>query len=102
MFSKIVQDKRGFVFGLLLALAGLTSCTTTERHMIGAKAAGLVGGASKVADDAAPGGYLISLAQPGQGVKFSGLPAAGKLAIRYASVTNGHDQRRGQRPAGAQ
>ena len=89
MFSKIVQDKRGFVFGLLLALAGLTSCTTTERHMIGAKAAGLVGGASKVADDAAPGGYLISLAQPGQGVKFSGLPAAGKLAIRYASVTNG-------------
>jgi len=89
MLSKIVQDKRVFVFGLLLALAVLTSCTTTERHMIGAKAAGLVGGASKVADGAAPGGYLISLAQPGQDVKFSGLPAASKLAIRYASVTNG-------------
>ena len=89
MISKFFHDKRIIAFGLLLVLAGLTSCTTTERRMIGEKAAGLVGGASKVADGSASGGYLISLTQPGQGVKFSGLPAASKLAIRYASVTNG-------------
>ena len=38
---------------------------------------------------AASGGYLVSLTKPGQGVKFAGLPAAGKLAIRYASVEVG-------------
>src|SRR5208337_2837625 len=32
---------------------------------------------------------LVGLSKPGQGVKFAGLPAAGKLAIRYASVEAG-------------
>jgi alpha-L-fucosidase len=89
MLSKIVHDKRVLMFGLMLALAGLTSCTTTARHRISAKTAGLAGGASTMAGDAASGGYLVSLAQPGESVNFTGLPAAGKLAIRYASVTNG-------------
>ena len=34
-------------------------------------------------------GSLASLTQPGQSVKFTKLPAAGKLAIRYASVEAG-------------
>ena len=44
-----------------------------------AEAAGLIGGASKVADGAASGGYLVSLTKPGQGVKFAGLPAAEQI-----------------------
>jgi hypothetical protein len=31
----------------------------------------------------------VALARPGDGVKFVGLPASSKLAIRYATVTNG-------------
>ncbi|MGA2542570.1 MAG: alpha-L-fucosidase [Verrucomicrobiota bacterium] len=57
--------------------------------MFEAEAAELIGGASKVADGAASGGYLVGLSKPGQGVKFGGLPVAGKLAIRYASVEVG-------------
>lgn len=49
----------------------------------------LVGGANKVAGTTASEGYLASLTEPGQSVKFTGLPAAGKLAIRYASVEVG-------------
>lgn len=89
MLSKIVHNKRVFAFGSLLVLAGLTSCTTGESHVINAEAAGLVGGASKVTDGEASGDYLVSLTQPGHGVSLTGLPAANKLAIRYASVTNG-------------
>ncbi len=49
----------------------------------------LAGGANKVAGTTASEGYLASLTKPGQSVKFTGLPAAGKLAIRYASVEVG-------------
>src|SRR4030042_122888 len=49
----------------------------------------LVGGANKVAGTTASEGYLASLTKPGQSVKFTGLPAAGKLAIRFASVEVG-------------
>ena len=38
---------------------------------------------------AASGGGLIGLRRPGRGVKFAGLPAAGKLALRYASMDVG-------------
>jgi alpha-L-fucosidase len=55
----------------------------------GAEAAGLVGGASKVADSTASGGYLVSLAKPGEGIKFAGLPASSKLAVSYASLSVG-------------
>ena len=89
MLSKIIHDNRVFVFGLLLVVAGLVSAVAAEKQTFQAEAAQLVGGAAKVPDGAASGGLLVSLAQPGQGVNFTGLPAASKLAIRYASVTNG-------------
>ncbi len=54
-----------------------------------AGAAGLVGESSKVADGSASGGSLVGLSKPGDGVKFADLPAASKLAIRYASVEVG-------------
>ncbi len=47
------------------------------------------GGASKVTDPAASGGSSISLASTGQGVEVSGLPAASRLAIHYASLSVG-------------
>lgn len=48
-----------------------------------------VGGASKVTDGAATGGYSVGLAGTGQGAEAAGLPAASKVAIRYASVSVG-------------
>ncbi|HUZ07409.1 MAG TPA: alpha-L-fucosidase, partial [Candidatus Paceibacterota bacterium] len=63
--------------------------SAAENHTFEAQVGELMGGATKVVGGASSGGSLVGLAQPGQGVKFTGLPAAGKLAIRYASVTNG-------------
>ncbi len=62
------------------------SAVADERHVFEAEAAETVGGAVKVA---ASRGDLVSMIEPGQGVRFTGLPAAGKLAIRYASVDVG-------------
>ncbi len=47
------------------------------------------GGASKVTDPAASGGSSVGLAGTGQGAGATGLPAASKLAIHYASVSVG-------------
>ena len=66
-----------------------TSLIAAEKHTYEAESAEPIGGASKVADDAASGGYFVSLTKPGEGFKFAGLPAAGKLVIRYASVEVG-------------
>jgi alpha-L-fucosidase len=60
-----------------------------RKHSLEAESANLIGGASKVSDNSASGGYLVSLAKSGQGIKFSNLPAAHKLAIHYASVEVG-------------
>src|SRR3954453_884368 len=65
------------------------SLSAVEKHMLGADAAELVGDASKLSDSSASGGRLVCLASPGQGAKFSRLPAASKLAIHYASLKAG-------------
>jgi hypothetical protein len=54
-----------------------------------AESAKRFGGASKVADKGASGGRLVGLSKPGQGVTFTKLPLAGKLAICYASTNAG-------------
>jgi hypothetical protein len=54
-----------------------------------AEAAKRLGEASKETDRSASGGRLVSLSKPGAGVKFTKLPAASKLAIRYTSVKVG-------------
>ncbi|MGE5788465.1 MAG: alpha-L-fucosidase [Myxococcales bacterium] len=48
-----------------------------------------VGVATKVTDGSASGGYVVGLTSTGQGAQVTGLPAASKLAIRYASVSVG-------------
>jgi len=48
-----------------------------------------VDGATRVADDAALEGYAVGLADAGDGARAAGLPAASRLAIRYASVSVG-------------
>jgi alpha-L-fucosidase len=56
-----------------------------KKHIVEAESAQLIGGTSKVADRVASEGYFVSLMKPDDGIRFVGLPAAGKLAIRYAS-----------------
>jgi alpha-L-fucosidase len=73
------------LFSLLLFNA-FTFLVAAEKHTFEAESAESIGGASKVVDSAASGGYFIHLTEPGQGIKFGGLPAAEKLAIRYASM----------------
>ncbi len=89
MHSKIIHDNRVFLFGLLLVSAGLASAIAAEKQTFEAEAAIRTGEASKVAERGASGGSLVGLSKPGQGVKFARLPAASKLAIRYASVEVG-------------
>jgi len=57
------------------------------KHIIEAESATFKGGASKLADASASGGYLASLTKAGQAILFTNLPVANKLAIRYASVS---------------
>jgi len=48
-----------------------------------------VGGGSKVSDPGASGGSSVGLAGNGQGAEATGLPAASRLAIHYATVSTG-------------
>jgi hypothetical protein len=80
---------RIFLAGPILLFSASTSALAAEKHLFEAESAEAVGGENGVADGAASGGYLVGLSKPGQGVKFTGLPAASKLAIRYASMEVG-------------
>jgi alpha-L-fucosidase len=89
MFLRFIHDIRiALVFSLLLINA-FASVVAAERYPFEAESAKPIGGASKVADSVASGGYFVSLAKPCDGIRFTNLPAAGKLAIRYASVEVG-------------
>ena len=80
---------RTLLAGTLLLFHTSISAIMPEKQILEAEKAKLIGGASKVADRNASGGYMVSLSKPGQGLKFENLPEAGKLAIRYASVNVG-------------
>jgi alpha-L-fucosidase len=86
MQFNFIRDIRIFLAGSLLLLSASASAIAAEKYTFEAKAAEPFGGASKVAAGTASGGYLVSLTQPGQSVRLAGLPAASKVAIRYASV----------------
>jgi len=74
---------------MLLLLNTSIFAISPEKQMFEAEKAKLTGGALKVADKSASGGYVISLAKPGEGVQFKNMPEVAKLAIRYASVKVG-------------
>ena len=84
--NKFISGIGIFLVGSLLLFSSFTLDFAAEKHTIEAESAKLVGGASKVTDDAVSGGYVVSLTKPGDGIKFSGLPASSKLAIRYSSL----------------
>ncbi len=83
------DEVRILLVGSLLLLVAPISAVAAEKRTFEAEATEVVGEASTVADDTASGGYLVGLTGTGQGVRFAGLPAAGTLAIRYASVEVG-------------
>jgi hypothetical protein len=72
-----------------LLLATFPPAIAAAMRVFKPETAGLIGGASKVANGAVSGGYLIGLNKPGEGATFADLPAASKLVIRYASVEVG-------------
>jgi alpha-L-fucosidase len=78
-----------FLSGLLCLLFSSSSADTGKKQIMEAENAKAVGGASKLTDSSASGKYLASLTKSGQELIFANLPAANKLAIRYASVKVG-------------
>ena len=83
------MNRRAFLSSGISTIALSRLMKTIGAQAIEGQAARLLGGAANLSDREASAGYLVALTQPGQGVKFTGLPAASKLAIRYASVTVG-------------
>lgn len=84
-----IHRLRIFRIGFLILGTACLSAMAAEKHVFEAETAEPVGCVLQAADGAASGGYLTSLNDVGQGLKFSNMPAAGKLAIRYASIEVG-------------
>lgn len=83
-FKYMIPIKVFLLFSFLL-LNVFTSLNAAKKHTFEAESAKLIGGASKMADGEASGGFLVSLIKQRDGIGFTSLPASGKLAIRYAS-----------------
>ncbi|MGA8669488.1 MAG: alpha-L-fucosidase [Terracidiphilus sp.] len=71
----------------LVAMSRIANAFETETLQL--PASELIGGASKIADSGSSAGYLVSLTQRGHGLRFNGVPAGSKLAVRYASLSVG-------------
>lgn len=78
-----------FLLFSFLLFDAFTSLNADGLHLFEAESAKLIAGASKVSDTNASGDFMVSLTNPRDGIRFSNLPAAHKLAIRYASVEVG-------------
>jgi alpha-L-fucosidase len=86
----VMKIASGLVFFCLLcSLSFFASAYNVGQHVIEAETAKRIVGASIVPDRLASSGHLASLAKAGQALIFTILPAANKLAIRYASVKVG-------------
>jgi alpha-L-fucosidase len=80
---------RIFLVGMLLVFSSSVFAINQTNQILEAENAEIIGKASKVTDKSASGEYTVSLAKPGQALKFINLPEASKLAICYASVNVG-------------
>ena len=78
-----------FAFGAVLLTAACSLALGANNRIYQADAGELLGGASRPAGQGPSEGGLTSLTKAGQGVKFAGVPASSKLAIRYGSVSVG-------------
>ena len=92
MTSNQCASSRGLrilLAGSVLLLSASTLASAAEKRTFEAENATPVGGAVKMIARSASGDYLVGLNKPGQGIKFTKLPSASKLAIRYASASVG-------------
>ncbi len=89
MESNLTHDMRLLLAGTLFLFSASTLAIAADKHVFEAEAAKRLGGASKMTDAGASGCRLVCLSEPGQGIKFTKLSPASKLAIRYASVSVG-------------
>ena len=83
---KYMLPIRIFLVLSFLLFCAFTSAVAAKKHTFEAESAKLIGGASKMADRDASGEFLISLTKPEDGIRFTGLPSSGRLAIRYSSL----------------
>jgi alpha-L-fucosidase len=84
------RPPRSFIFiGCVFLFAALQSVFAAEARLIEAETAEATGGAAKISEAAASKGSMVALTRPGQGVRFTALPQASKLAIRYAALEAG-------------
>jgi alpha-L-fucosidase len=82
-------NRRRFLTSGVSTLALTRLAKGFEAKSFPAQTTNLIGGARKIADRDSSAGYLVSLTQPGDGVRFTGVPAGSKLAVRYASMSAG-------------
>ena len=83
------MNRRDFLASGISTIALSRVGNAVEPQASEARTAELIAGASKLADQNASAGYLVSLTQVGHGVRFSHTRAGSKLAIRYASMSVG-------------
>ena len=81
--------KKFLIFVLILFGFSILAEAKLLKHTFEVEASKLIGSASKAPDSKASGGCVVCLTKPGEGIKFSNMQIAGKLAIRYASVLVG-------------
>ena len=89
MNSRLFHDIRLFVVASCFLLSASVLAIAADKHAFEAEKAARLGGTLKVADRGASGRASVALANSGQAIKFTRLPAASKLAICYASTNVG-------------
>ena len=75
--------------GTMIIFPDFCQAVAAEDRRVEAEKARLVGGASRVTDEEASGGYLVCLARPGEAIRFRKQSRADKLVIRYTSAETG-------------
>ncbi|WP_243348380.1 alpha-L-fucosidase [Parabacteroides sp. FAFU027] len=78
--------KRVLISFLIVFVSGFLSQITGQVRSYEAEATKSIEKILKLSDSKASGGYAVSLTKPGQSLKFSNMPLANKLAVRYASL----------------
>jgi alpha-L-fucosidase len=83
------MNRRAFLASGISTIALSRMALGLEKQGVQTPATQLIGGASKIADRTSSAGYLVSLTQPGHGVRFRAMPAGSQMAIHYASMSVG-------------